>query len=1043
MQPTHSPSFATGARVFAILPVLLAPLCGYSAATGVISGRVFNAATGEYIRNAEIRLNGTDTVVYSEDGGFYRLQDLPAGPATLTASYASVRAATATVTVSQNREASLDFELQPLLYGPAARPAAAGENIVLLDKFVVSETREGQAKAIMEQRAAINAKTVIATDNFGELTMGDVGEFMKYMPGVTMHYEIDAGVVNIGGLDSKYTRFTQNGTTMASAGGDRGISMREVSITGIESIEFNQTLTASMDAGGGAGIINLKSKNAFDRKKPLLQFQLGMNGSGDAVNLRRIYWPDDKKHFMTRPGGQISYTRSFLNRRLGLVLDLSHDGKSNRQDMAHIYYTYPSPASVAAGASPGPAVTAIDMHPGIAYTTRSAASLGLDYKISRDLVFSLRGNYLNYTQEYYNQNTYLRTPWPAAFASAAAGESTLTSVTAVPVTLPNPTEANPDATYTYYPTLGTEYAHSYWERHNWTLTPRLVYKKGPLEISLAGGYSKAIYKLLGGGKGFFNRTYSRMDRIGWTATRPDTGTPAWSIAQVVDEDGNPVGGDWSVPENWGARAGQANNAHDNPTHTESDRYSGQLDTSYKKLLFGLPFTFKAGAAAHSNEYSFTGRGDRYTYVGPDNLQSHAIIPWTKNYKYNIDLHGREGNVNSLGWRVDNMHALRDVFEAHRDWFLPDTVNNFMRALTSPRHLVENVAAGYFEVNTSIQRLRLNAGLRYERTGTDVDTLYIRTNQGVIDAGHATNTVEGVYYKYYNGQRFKRETNYDNFFLSGGAKYDITANLQAQLSASQSIQRPDYGNLAGVMTYDDDTWNRWIPNPLLKPERLTKYFASLQQRIHPAGMIGVSAYRMDIDDRQITNMQISRAQAEAQAGVSFADDEDYFIYRSTQNAKGRRSIHGLTVDYNQQLTFLPGVLKGLGAFASYTRTWQPGNVDDDAELVNFVPHAANGGLRYRYGRLNLQLRATWQDDKLRSVTKPTIDTSTYTNDHVYQKARLMVDLSGDFKLGRNIWFVFSLRNITNSAYEEYSNTPGRLWYVLAHGVLWNCGLKGVF
>lgn len=1014
--------------------------------TGVIAGRVFNAATGEYIRNAEIRLAGTDTLVYSETGGFYRIQDVPAGPVTLTAGYASVRSATANTTVAAGGEVILDFELEPLHYGPDSplqTSAAKGENVVLLDKLVVSETRDGQAKAIMEQRAAINAKTVIATDNFGELTMGDVGEFMKYMPGITMHYEVDAHNVSIGGLSSKYTRFSQNGATMATANGGRGASMLEMSITGIESIEFNQTLTASMDAGGGAGVIDLKSKNAFERKYPLLQFSAGMNGLGTPLSLRRSYWPDDDKHGDSRPNAQIGYARSFLDHRLGLELNLSYDSKANRQDISRVEYTYPAPASVAAGGSPDPVITGIDMQPGLAYTDRAAGSISLDYRISPYLVASLRGNYQRYIQEYYNQYTWLRTPAAAAFASAAAGESTPTHFIARPVTLPTPTATNPKATTAYYPYLQTEYSHNYWVRDNWLGTPSLKYKNGPFEASLVGSYSEASYQVMSGEKGFFNNTYSRLSRLGWTADRTDTTTPAWTLKQLVDNSGKLVGGDWSSPESWSARDGVGRTGRVNPSTTESSRYSGQLDASYKKLILGLPFTFGVGVATRSNDYSYTGRGDRYTFVGEPGRESVSTIPWTKNYVFDLDLDGKEGNVNSLGWRIDNTHAFWDLFQAHPEWFSPDTVGNFTRALTAPRHLVEKVDAAYFEMNTKIQRLRINAGIRHERTETQVDTLYVRSNADVVAAGYSLSKVEGVYYKYYDGKLFTRDTGYGNAFLSGGAKYDITADLQAQLSASQSIQRADYNNLAGVMTYDETAWSRWVPNPGLKPERLAKYFASLQQRIRPAGLLGLSVYRMDIDGLQLANAQINRAEAEAQTGISLADDEDYVIYRTTRNLDGRRSIHGLTIDYNQQLTFLPAALKGLGVFGSFTRTWWP-RVDDDQERVGYVPKAANGGLRYRYGPVNLQLRATWQSDKLRSVTESnTAGSTTYLHDHIYQRARAMVDLGGDFRFSKRYTFVFSLRNLTNAPYIEYSNTRDRMYCYFVHGVLWNCAIKGTF
>ena len=40
------------------------------------------------------------------------------------------------------------------------------------------------------------------------------------------------------------------------------------------------------------------------------------------------------------------------------------------------------------------------------------------------------------------------------------------------------------------------------------------------------------------------------------------------------------------------------------------------------------------------------------------------------------------------------------------------------------------------------------------------------------------------------------------FLSGGAKYSLMKNLVLQLSASQSIGRPDYNNLAGALSIDE-------------------------------------------------------------------------------------------------------------------------------------------------------------------------------------------------------------------------------------------------
>ena len=81
-----------------------------------------------------------------------------------------------------------------------------------LESFVVSNEREGNAKAIMEQRAALNMKSVVASDNFGDVTGGNVGEFVKYLPGVVIDYvDADARAIRLGGLDPKYAAVSVDG----------------------------------------------------------------------------------------------------------------------------------------------------------------------------------------------------------------------------------------------------------------------------------------------------------------------------------------------------------------------------------------------------------------------------------------------------------------------------------------------------------------------------------------------------------------------------------------------------------------------------------------------------------------------------------------------------------------------------------------------------------------------------------------------------------------------------------------------------------------
>src|SRR6185503_17957984 len=113
------------------------------AGTGSIEGRIFNPLTGEFIRNAEVHVQGTDRLVVSETDGRYRLSNVPAGNVTLSVSYTGYQPATATVAVASGQVVTRDFDVP-------GTTAQRNDKVIELDRFTVSSRREGTAKAIME-----------------------------------------------------------------------------------------------------------------------------------------------------------------------------------------------------------------------------------------------------------------------------------------------------------------------------------------------------------------------------------------------------------------------------------------------------------------------------------------------------------------------------------------------------------------------------------------------------------------------------------------------------------------------------------------------------------------------------------------------------------------------------------------------------------------------------------------------------------------------------------------------------------------------------
>ncbi len=1003
----------------AILPLLAA--WAHAQGTGTITGRVFNAAVNGYIRNAEVRVEGTDNVVYSEDGGVYRIVGVRPGEATVTVSYTGTEPVSAKVNVTAGGTITRDFELQSRMYEGAPKPAAGAEQVVTLGAFVVASEREGNAKAIMEQRAAINAKSVVASDNYGDLTMGDVGEFMKSLPGLSLDYvEVDTSAVRIGGLDPKYSNFTTDGARMATATSNnnagRQNSFEQMSITGIEAIEFNNTLTASMDADSPGGTINLRSKYAFQRNRRQFVFQFYGVGTSDA-SFKKEYFPDDQKHGRIFPSGQIGYGDIFFNGRLGVEFNASYNANFVQQDRVQMRYNYNTPAAGATVANPK--LNDIMFRPGPKMTHREAANLSLDFKLTPELVLSWRSSYSFYDVEYVNQYHYLYAP--------VAGQALDSSITRL-VATSNNTATGAALTAGSSARVRTEYSHRYAGTPVYTLAPKLEYKGATWQATARGSYSRSEFNFRDISQGFFVRTDTWLTRIGFVAERPSPDSPSWTLRQTS---GRP----WGDPTNYNRDDDIGNNIRTSESDAVNEMSSGYVDLKKQLNVRGLPVTLLSGFGARTNDWRTTeGSFKQFQYVGPNNdltqMTPSAYIPATQNYKFVLNLDGKGGNVTDQNFRADSNYAVRDIYAQNPNYFVPDTTGNLTRQLQNNKKVSEQIEAAYIEGQTRYQRARFDLGLRYEKTKTEALVSDPRPDREVIAAGYALNTVDGILYKFRNGQQNTRKGNYDNWFLSGGMKYDFLKNLVGQLAFSESILRPDYGNLGGVTTVNDSTLIVNVPNSELKPEHARKVYAGLQYYLEPSGVLGVSYYNLNLKDMQQAGFTV----APESVGYSATDYPGY-TFVSTQNGAGTYETDGFTAEYSQQLTFLPGVFKGLGLNASITR------VIADSVRIGVPNKMANWGVRYRYKRFNIQVTGTWQAAARLGTLA---DTETTNNTGIrWLAAREIWGVSAGYRLTKNFELMLSGRNIFNEPTIQYSNVPGRVYLYDSYGSLWNVGIKGTF
>ncbi|MES2696379.1 MAG: carboxypeptidase regulatory-like domain-containing protein, partial [Verrucomicrobiota bacterium] len=499
MNPKN-PLLRFGRVLLACASVLLLVTAGFAqSGTGTVSGRVSNAGTGSYLRNAEVRIVGTDRVTTTADNGQYSFSGVPAGAVNVTASYTGLDLQQQTVTVMAGSAASLDFNLTTAQYG----------EVLKLTAFVVGSTREGNAKAIVDQKQAANITNVMGADAFGAVSEDNVGEFLKYMPGLTIDYvENDARTVRVRGMSSKYASVMIDGNPVAAAdvgiGTGRDFQFEQVSLSTIDTIELSKTPLSDQPANSLAGSINVKSKSALNQRGRRINYNANLTLNEYAFQLGKTMGWDNQERSKALPGGSLEFSDTLLNGRLGVVVSANHTGTYVEQKIiAALGRTFN--ASAADNDTEIPRISSVNWQDGLKPTFRDALLVNLDFKATPDLILSLRTSYNYYNAPFHNRNwTFAAATTAASQPDAPSANSMRTIATSATDTTNTVTSAGTNfrkygATFLINPAL------------NWKLSPTTT-----LDASTA--YSRSYQWYDSDAEGYFNVVSARMRGVSWGYT---------------------------------------------------------------------------------------------------------------------------------------------------------------------------------------------------------------------------------------------------------------------------------------------------------------------------------------------------------------------------------------------------------------------------------------------------------------------------------------------------------------------------------------------
>ncbi len=973
-----------------------AALC---AQTGTVVGTVANEATGDLLPGATVRVEGSTISATAERGGAYRLT-LPSGNHTLVIGFTGLDPARVTVSVTAGETVVQDVRLSASIYR--------------LEPFSVTGVREGAAQAIQLQRQAMNPKTVAAADTFGN-PAANPGELIQRLPGIST--DVVGGEVRtlfIRGMGPGFSSLLVDGDRMASSTGtsaSRDYQIEQLGTGNVESIELIKAPTPDQDASAVAGYVNLVSRRAFD----LPGRRITVTGG--------VLWRErsfDGSPFEDRPDNLDLIGVSFADvfsvfggkRNLGLAFNVNRRVSATTQDeigAAGVLYTGVSQSYLNA-TSDNP-LTRIFGTGDFGYPAEARnTGLSIDYKLSPEA--------FAYVKFSHNTNVQDQEYYRPAFGNPAA------------------TAANFTADSTYEHSVLLPHAASV------GISESSLFTKKSANFAINGGGETKLFQNTATLALRLSYSHANINYPAWIRTQART-TGTTGIGFEIDRRGQdpwyPIfrqtaGPSITDPASYNVRT-MTRQSYKAP----NDLYGARADFT-KTLDLGVPVVVKTGVKYDDDNRMQTTDYAAYTFTGADgiaNSADDALTPFaTVNYK---QADGRYGpfpfmTVPGTGRAGDPVAAPAGFWRQTA----ADAYNSFVTSNAADAKFRETITAAYVQASARFGPLRVLGGVRLEETETE-GTGWVRNataSWGGNSVGGASLVPATVEANAARAQRsfVRRNTStgdYRDVFPGLHFIYEPRDGLLFRASFNRAISRPPVASLIPTITENSETSTVTIGNPDLKPYHTDNYELSVEKYFEPVGLISIGAFQKDITDyARVTSTSI---------GPEGLDGSGLYAgYRlSTRENVGDARIRGVEISYQQQFSFLPGALRGLGAFANFTRLEAEGTFGGAAttsKLSNLAPRSGNAGLNFRHRGLDARVLANWTDRKY-FTTNGGVD--------VYNEERLMLDVKLQYAFNRRYEVFLDISNLTDEPSRAWVTLNGLHFFKANQGTSFTAGVRGRF
>ena len=829
---------------------------------------------------------------------------------------------------------------------------------IAMDAVNVNGLAQGQSKALSQQRSAGNIKNVVSSDMIERFPDQNVADAIQRLPGVALETDHGEGrYVQIRGAEAQLNTTTLNGIRIPSPEDtERIVSLDVIPSFLLGSIELSKAITPDMDGDAIGGSVNLITKNGFDY-------------DGRTINLKVAGGQRTMRGKNTGMAA-LNYADQLMNNKLGLIIsgsfennDMHTDNIEMEWDDKYEYVTEEvddeEDETYVVEESDGTILTDLQLRNYNLSRERMGVTGNLDYKLGAGSKVYLRSMWNKYTDWEERDRLRFRFDKSVDEEEPGSGYDPADGMAVSLARIERDLKSRTSTSYINSLTLGGEHRFG----------------------SVGVDYSYSISHAEEFRNPSTNVTFEAKD-VNWDYEYSNEHYP--TMSNFTNDDGDDY--DINDASNYeldeiellGKYFPSAKDPDGNKT-TDDDQIM-TLNLSMDMSLGPLNGKVKAGVKMSNKEKMADESGaEVWGWDGDDDITMTDYVKAVDGADF------LDGNyTHSIGIDVDKT---RDHMAANIDSY--ERFPGYEDAIFSTWSAKEDLMAYYGMLDMRMGSMNIIAGARIENASTEYtsrngDIEAIEDAEGTLDEALAMTT------------EVSSKKDHSVALPMMHLKYGINDNLLVRVAYTESMARSNYGSLTPYVLAEDEEAEAGNPN--LVPAHSKNIDLMLEYYAGPLGVVSFGYFSKDIENYFYTAVMENY---ELQ-GMTYEE------VTMPMNGEGA-SLSGWEINLQQQLSFLPGPLSGLGVYANYTSTESEADYGSGREKTTLPGQSGNTGnmsLSYETKKVSARVSYAISD-------KYIVEVGGDADEDVFYEPANRIDISLSYKPMPNLRVLADLMNLNNA------------------------------